>query len=104
MYQLISTAAAAAAATTTTNNNLIHMNTKAHNNDNNNTRRTNIMTNSGGTERATSANMPLLLLQSSEGRFTRSCETEPVRRSFCRHGSCTFTGVACLVPYNYTCI
>ena len=45
---------------------------------------------SGGTKRATSANMPRLHLQSSEGKFTMSLEIEPVRRSFCRHGSCTF--------------
>ena len=53
---------------------------------------------SGGTKRATSAKMPLLCLQSSEGKFTTSREIEPVRRSFCRHGSCTFTAVARLVP------
>ena len=45
---------------------------------------------SGGTKRATSANMPLLRLQSSEEKFTMPREIEPVRRSFCRHGSCTF--------------
>ena len=53
---------------------------------------------SGGTKRATSVNIPLLRLQSSEGKFTMSCEIEPVCRSFCRHGSCTFTQVARLVP------
>ena len=53
---------------------------------------------SGGTKRATSVNMPLLRLQSSEWKFIMSREIEPVRRSFCRHGSCTFTGVALLVP------
>ena len=42
--------------------------------------------------------MPLLRLQSSEGKFTTSREIEPVRRSFRRHGSCTFTEVARLVP------
>ena len=52
----------------------------------------------GGTERATSVNTPLLQLQSSEGKFKMSREIEPVRRSFCRHGSCTFTEVARLVP------
>ena len=36
----------------------------------------------------------LLRLQSSEGKFTMSREIEPVRRSFCRHGGCTFAGVA----------
>ena len=30
--------------------------------------------------------------------FTMSREIEPVRRSFCRHGNCTFTEVAHLVP------
>ena len=40
---------------------------------------------SGSTKRATSGHMPLLRLQSSEGKFTMSCEIEPVRRSFCRH-------------------
>ena len=29
-----------------------------------------------------------------EDKFTMSREIEPVRRSFCRHGSCTFTEVA----------
>ena len=43
-------------------------------------------------------NIPLLRLQSSEGKFTMSREIEPVRRSFRRHGSCTFTEVAHLVP------
>ena len=45
---------------------------------------------SGGTKRATRVNMPLLRLQSSEGKFTMSREIEPVRRSFRRHGSGTF--------------
>ena len=54
---------------------------------------------SGDTKRATSANLPLLRLQSSERKFIiMSRETEPVRRSFRRHGSCTFTEVARLVP------
>ena len=53
---------------------------------------------SGGTKRATSANVPLLGLQSSEGRFPTPREIEPGRRSFCRRGSCTFTEVARLVP------
>ena len=39
---------------------------------------------SGGIKRATSVNMLLLRLQSSEGNFTMSREIEPVRRSFCR--------------------
>ena len=50
------------------------------------------------TKRATSFNMSLLRMQSSEGKFTMSREIEPVRRSFCRRGSCTFTEVARLVP------
>ena len=33
-------------------------------------------------------------LRSSEGRFTRSREIEPVRRSLCRRRSCTLTEVA----------
>ena len=53
---------------------------------------------SGGTKRATFVNMPLLRLQSSEGKFTMCREIEPVRRPICRHGSCTFTEVARLVP------
>ena len=53
---------------------------------------------SGGTKRATSANMPPLRLQSSEGKFTMSREIEPVRRSFRRSGSCTLTEVERLVP------
>ena len=53
---------------------------------------------SGGTKRATSVHVPLLCLQSSEGKSTMPREIEPVRRSFCRHGSCTFTEVARLVP------
>ena len=44
---------------------------------------------SGGTKRATYVNMPLLRLQSPEGKFTMSHEIEPARRSLCR-------------PYNYT--
>ena len=36
-------------------------------------------------------NVPLLRLQSSEWKFTVSREIEPVRRSFCRRRSCTFT-------------
>ena len=52
----------------------------------------------GGTKCATSANMSLLRLQRSEGKFTMSCEIEPVRRSFCRRRSCTFTEVARFVP------
>ena len=35
--------------------------------------------------------MPLLRLRSSEGKLTMSRKIEPVRMSFCRHGSCTFT-------------
>ena len=42
--------------------------------------------------------MPPLRLQNSEGKFTRSREIEPARRSFCRHGSFTFTEAARLVP------
>ena len=66
---------------------------------------------SGGTERATSVNTSLLRLQSSEGKFTTSREIEPVRRSFRRRRSCTFTEAARLVPsgvfiwgfvYNFT--
>ena len=56
---------------------------------------------SGGTKRATSMNRPLLRLQSSEGEFTMSRKIEPVRRSFCRHGSCTFTELARLVPSGH---
>ena len=56
---------------------------------------------SGSTRRATSANMPLLRLQSSEGKFTTSREIEPVRRSFRRRRSCTLTEVARLVPSGY---
>ena len=52
---------------------------------------------SGFTKGATSVNMPPLLLRSSEGKFTESRETDPVRRSFCRRRSCTFTEVARLV-------
>ena len=51
----------------------------------------------GGAKRATSLNMPLLWLQSSEGKFGMSVEIEPVRRSFCRRRSCTFAEVARLV-------
>ena len=51
--------------------------------------------------RRLAVNMPLLRLQSSEENFTMSCDIEPVRRSFCRHGSCTFTEVARLVPSGY---
>ena len=39
-----------------------------------------VRTGSGGTKRATSANMPLLRPQSSEGKFTMSREIEPVSR------------------------
>ena len=53
---------------------------------------------SGGTKRATSKNVPLLRLQSSEGKFTMSREIEPIRRSFCRRRSRAFTEVASLVP------
>ena len=56
----------------------------------------------GGTKRATSANMPLVRLQSSEGKFATSREIEPVRRSFCRHRSRTSTEVARLVPSGDT--
>ena len=42
--------------------------------------------------------MPLLRLQSSERKFTMSREIEPVRRSFRRRRSCTFTEVARWVP------
>ena len=53
---------------------------------------------SGGPRRAASVNVPLLRLQSSEGKFASSREIGPVRRrSYCRHGSCTFTEVARLV-------
>ena len=53
-----------------------------------------------GTKRATSANVPLLLLRSSEGKLTTSREIEPVRRSFRRRGSGTFTEVARLAHYR----
>ena len=53
---------------------------------------------SGGTKLETSANMPLLRLQSSEGKFTMAREIEPVSKSFRRHGSCAFAEVARLVP------
>ena len=46
---------------------------------------------SGGAKRATSAKVPLPRLQSSEGKFAMSREVEPLRRSFCRHDSCTLT-------------
>ena len=36
--------------------------------------------------------------KSSEGKFTISREIEPVRRSFCRHGSRTFMELARLAP------
>ena len=39
----------------------------------------------GGTKRATSVNVPVLSLQSSEWTFTMSREIEPVRRSLRRH-------------------
>ena len=54
-------------------------------------------TQSGGAKRATSVNVTPLHLQSSERKFKMTRELEPVRRSFCRHGSCTFTEVARLV-------
>ena len=57
---------------------------------------------SGGTKCATSGNTPLLRPQSSGGKFTTSLEIEPVCRSFCRHGSRTFTEVARLVPSGPT--
>ena len=47
---------------------------------------------------APNVNMPLLRLQSSEGKFAISREIEPARRSFCRRGGRTFTEVARLVP------
>ena len=53
---------------------------------------------SGGTKRAASVYMPLLLLQSSVGNFTTSDGTKPVRRSLRRRRSCSFTEVARLVP------
>ena len=53
---------------------------------------------SGGTKCATSVNIQLLRLQSSEGKFTMSREIEPIRRSFSIHRSGTFTEVARLVP------
>ena len=46
--------------------------------------------------------MPPLRLQSSEGKFTTSREIEPVRMSFRRRRSCTFTEVARLVPSGYS--
>ena len=58
---------------------------------------------SGGTERATSVNIPLLRLQSSEGEFAMSREIKPVRRSCYRHGCFMFTEVArlgLLVAYS----
>ena len=36
--------------------------------------------------------------QTCDFRFTTSVEIEPAGWSFCRHGSCTFTEVARLVP------
>ena len=59
---------------------------------------------SGGTIRDTSMNTPLLRLQSSEGKFTRSREIEPVRRSFCRRRSCTFTKVTRLAHSGCTSV
>ena len=44
----------------------------------------------GGAKHATSVQMPLLRLRSSEGKCAVSREIEPVRRSFRRRGSCTF--------------
>ena len=38
------------------------------------------------------------------GKCTTSCEIEPVRRSFCRCRSCTFTEVARLVPSSSSLI
>ena len=52
----------------------------------------------------TSVNTPLPRLQSSEGKFTMSREIEPVRRSFCRHGSCTFKEVARLMLSGKMCL
>ena len=56
---------------------------------------------SGGTKRATSPKIPLLRLQSSEGKFTTSREIEPARRSCRRRRSCTITKAACLAPSGY---
>ena len=42
--------------------------------------------------------MPVLRLQSPEGKFAKSREIEPVHRSCCRHGSGKFTEVARLAP------
>ena len=41
------------------------------------------------------------IMQSSEGKFAMSLEIEPVHRSFCRRGSCTFTEVARSAVYTY---
>ena len=49
------------------------------------------MRQSGGTKLATSVNMPLLRPQSSGDKLATYREIEPACRSFCRHGSCTFT-------------
>ena len=46
-------------------------------------------------------NVLRLRLQSSEWKFTTSREIEPVRRSFRRRRSCTFTEVARLVPSGF---
>ena len=48
----------------------------------------------GGTKHATSVDMRLLRLQSSEGKLATSREVEPVRGSLCRRGGRTRTEVA----------
>ena len=53
---------------------------------------------SGRTKRATTVDIPLPRLQSSEGKYTTSREIETVHRSFRRRRSCTVTEVARLVP------
>ena len=54
----------------------------------------------GGAKRATSVNSAASAPAELGGESPVSLEIEPVRRSFCRHGSCTFTEVARLVPYG----
>ena len=79
--------------------------TKSHNNKNNNNNNNNNNhnnnNNNNNNDSKNSVNMPLLRLQSSQGKFAMSAEINPVRRSFCRHGSCTFTEEARLVHSGY---
>ena len=53
-----------------------------------------------GFRRATSVNVQLLRLRSSKGKFIMFREIEPVRRSFRRRRSCTFTEVALWLPWG----